>query len=82
MIRPVVTDLCNFFNATGYTAYAECGYGQSGRHSKVRKGHHWGRPGWGWFGRHAHHSKGAERGLSTKMTFDLIAGQDITILDQ
>merc|ERR1712014_514214 len=25
--RQVVTDLCNFFNATGYTASAECGHG-------------------------------------------------------
>ena len=58
--RVVVTDLCNFFNATLYTASAECG----GRHHR-----------WANYGQKKYD-------LSPEKTFDLIAGQEITILDQ
>ncbi|KAI6849796.1 hypothetical protein KC332_g1070 [Hortaea werneckii] len=86
--RQVVTDLCNFFNATGYTASAECGHGWCGGEEKHggwdgRKGGWGGRRGGrhgGWGG------KGGPRDtadgcydLSPEMTFNLIAEQDITI---
>lgn len=72
-----MTDLCNFFNATGYTASAECG-GRKGGWGGGRKGGR--RHGWdGKGGEGDADSKDGCYDLSPEMTFNLIAEQDITI---
>ncbi|KAI6828980.1 hypothetical protein KC340_g8844 [Hortaea werneckii] len=79
--RTVVTDLCNFFNATGYTASAECGGGWGGRKGGWGGGRKGGRR-HGWDGKGGEGDADSKDGcydLSPEMTFNLIAEQDITI---
>ncbi|KAK3638645.1 hypothetical protein LTR56_012951 [Elasticomyces elasticus] len=65
-IRPIVQDMCNFFNATGYTAYTRCGR-PAGRGGRGGRGS--GR--WGGHG----------LTLSPEKTFEVITDQTITITD-
>ena len=82
--RVVVTDLCNFFNATLYTATAEC---QSGGH----RWHNYGPQKYDLSTRSLLPPSMDSLRLwlillsivtGPEMTFDLIAGQTITILDE
>lgn len=86
--RQVVTDLCNFFNATGYTASAECGHGWCGGEEKHGGGWDGRKGGWGgrrggrhggWGGKGGPRDADSCYDLSPEMTFNLIAEQDITI---